>query len=177
LTEDRMKGEHTGIQFGFVPLFYPEFTSVLSFTKELYAPTPASTRDMLGLMFVHDSNVAPQESVHNSLTIFMQEKRLSYFPDCLKVSYYCEDNGLVKATPGNIKHILHYGADKGLLILFNWSDEVAMAELSLNTRELFKTGTDLPLTDAINGEQFSLASGSYNVPIAPRDLRMLEIKK
>jgi hypothetical protein len=168
LSEGRMLAQHTGIQFGFAPDFLPEF-------KNNHAPTSASVRDMAGLLFIHDSNIFPVHTPNDRLAGFLQDKRLSYDPDSMEVVHYWEDQDLIKTGKEKIRYILHYGRDRGLLILFNWSDEVETAGLTLKTDKLFNTSAGIPLTDIINGEVIKKDGEVYKVSLAPRDLRMLEI--
>lgn len=172
LTRDRLLAEHTGLQFGFYPEFLPELT--VSW-RDKKAPTPASTRDLLGLMFIHDNNVSPQGTFHSKMISFMQNIRLSYFPECDKVSYYWRPDGLVSVRQEPVRYILHYGKRRGLLILFNWSDDVHHAEVACDFRRIFPAQGTAQVTDAVTGERFSVSDGRITVPLAPRDFRMLDL--
>jgi hypothetical protein len=170
LSPERMRTQHTGIQFGFAPDLLPEM-------EDRYAPSPASTRDMMGYFFVHDGNVWPVRA-HTQLVKFLRDKRFSYKPDSMDVSYYWQDKGLLAVTPENVYHILHYDRDKGLLILFNRSDEVTISKVKVDVEHLFGKGITIGVKDAVNGEVFKEdEKGIYNIPVEPRDLRMLEIVK
>jgi hypothetical protein len=172
LTKDRLLAEHTGIQFGFFPEFLPELT--VSW-RDKKAPTPASTRDLLGLMFIHDNNVSPQGTFHAKMISFMQKIRLSYFPECDQVRYYWRPDNSISIAPKAVHHILHFGKKRGLLILFNWSDDVHNAKVKCNWNKIFPGKQLSVVTDAVTGEKFSVSNGQFTIPLAPRDFRMIDM--
>lgn len=172
LTRERLLAEHTGIQFGFFPEFLPELT--VSW-RDKKAPTPASTRDMLGLMFIHDNNVSPQGTFHAKMISFMQNIRLSYFPECDQVRYYWRPDGSVSVAPKAVRHILHFGKKRGLLILFNWSDDVHHAKVKCDWSKIFRGQQLSFVTDAVTGEKLPVSDGRFTVPLAPRDFRMIDL--
>ncbi|MCF7838072.1 MAG: DUF6067 family protein [Candidatus Marinimicrobia bacterium] len=171
LSEGRMLAQHIGLPFGFAPDLLPEFSST-------YAPSPASVRDMLGMFWVHDSNVSPMHTAHNLLVQFLQGKRLSYPLDKMAVAYFWDENEQIQCDTAAIRYILHYDREQALLILFNWSAEVVEAEIALSPEAIFGAGaTPTPvLTDALTGEQINHPGPRYRVPVAPRDFRMLEVR-
>lgn len=172
LTKERLLAEHTGIQFGFFPEFLPEFTTSW---RDKKAPTPASTRDLLGLMFIHDNNVSPQGTFHSKMISFMQKIRLSYFPKCNKVIYYWKNKKEISITPQAVHYILHYGKNQGLLILFNWSDEVNNAQVNCDWNKIFPKYQKVQIKDAVTGEKFNLKDNNLTIPLAPRDFRMIDL--
>lgn len=168
LNEGRLQVQHTGAPFGFAPDLLPCFETA-------YAPTPASVRDLMGLFMVHDSTVSPAHSAHDTLIRFLQAKRLGADLASKQVFYYWQNDPRLKVSPAAVKSILHFGQGSGLLILFNWSDEVVDAEAQLDLKGLGLGGA-LVARDLVTEQEYPLREGTLRVPIQPRDLRLIQIQ-
>ena len=105
----------------------------------------------------------------------MQKIRLSYFPECDQVRYYWRPDNSISIAPKAVHHILHFGKKRGLLILFNWSDDVHNAKVKCNWNKIFPGKQLSVVTDAITGEKFSVSNGQFTIPLAPRDFRMIDM--
>lgn len=170
LSPGRMQAQHTGLPFGWAPDLMPNM-------ELRYAPSPASTRDLMGWFMVHDSTVMPIKCSHNALNAFLQKKRLSYPLNEMKILYYWDNDPRLKIAPGTIKSIFHYKADMGLLILFNRSDEPTVVNVQLDLLALNMEQKGVMAKDAITGELLSKDAAVLQVPVLPRDFRMIEIKQ
>ncbi|MCM8769772.1 MAG: DUF6067 family protein [Candidatus Omnitrophica bacterium] len=167
LSEGKMQAQHTGLQFGFYPDLLPEF-------EDRYAPTPASIYDMMGLFMVHDSTVWPAHCRYPQLVKLIQEKRFSFPLEKMKVAYYWEKSTPVAVRPERVKWIFHYGQEKNLLVLFNWSDHWQTAQVRFSPE--FLSNTPLVAIDLLTGEKIPWPlKDTLILPICSRDLRLIEI--
>lgn len=168
LSAGRMQAQHTGLQFGFIPDLLPEFES-------RYAPSPASTRDMLGFFMIHDGTVYPAHTVHNHLASYIQNRRLSFPLAESHAVYYWQHDRRITVEPEQVKPMLNYGASPALLVLYNWSDDAVESAVRLDLRELGMQGADVSVTDAFTGERLSAHADRFTAAIQPRGFRMLTI--
>ncbi len=165
LSPERMRAQHTGIQFGFAPDFLPKM-------ENQYAPSPASVSDMLGLLFVHDINTFSASTAHNAYSRYLQDRRLGADPDDKRTAYYWEDHGLVEIADPALPYILHYGPGNALLIVYNPGHEAVDASLWLDAAGIFDSGGGLTIKDMVNGQQFIGTEGRFTVPLKAKSLRM-----
>lgn len=175
LDEGQMLTQHTGIQFGFSPDVIPQYERMIGMGRREHLPALASIWDMMGLFLVHDCSIQTGGGVFYPMMKHIQDTRMSYNPDDIDVAYYWEENDFIKVEPSSVRYILHHGDEKALLILFNWSDNVEEAEISVDLRKLFRTEEDIPLVDVLNKETIAKEGGGYKVSVIPRNMRMLEI--
>ncbi|NCO33780.1 MAG: hypothetical protein AUJ92_10250 [Armatimonadetes bacterium CG2_30_59_28] len=167
LSADRLQAEHTGLQFGFSPSILPEF-------EDRYAPSPASIQDMMGLMMVHDVSVWDGHTSHTGYPRQLENLRLSHDLPNKKVIHYWDGDRRVQVGPATVKFILHFSKEKSLLILFNWSDQPELADVRLDTRAL-GLSDGVSVQDAVTKAVVASDACHFQVPILPRDLRMLTI--
>lgn len=173
MDEGVMQVPHMGKQFGFAADFLPVFTRV----DPDFAPAPASVRDMMGLLMIHDSNVnAYWQTNHPRLIDFIQRKRLSYPLESMEVQYYWEEPGSVKISRGNVRHIIHYDDEHALLILFNWSGDTVLADIELDVPMLSSGAKGMKVTDVLSKHEIFRGGGQFEIDILPRDFRMMELK-
>ncbi|MFW6058820.1 MAG: hypothetical protein ACODAQ_01480, partial [Phycisphaeraceae bacterium] len=168
LTEPRMRVQHTGRQFGFAPHLLPEY-------ERRYAPSPASVRDMVGLFMVHDSGVWPTHTAHNALVRFLQQRWLAQEPHGLDQVYYWQRNPHVHVEPETVRYLLHHGPERGVLVLFNWSDRTQRAPVKLDLAGLEMTAGQGPVRDALTASIVAESAEQFSVEILPRDFRLLTI--
>ena len=174
LTTDIMIPEHTGIPFGVAGEFLPVFNF---FWRDYRAPSPASIRDLCGFAFIHDVNPSPKDTRFNDLISFYQSKRLQFFPRLDKVARYWEKNLPYEIKPNVVKGILHWNKSEALLIIFNWSSQVNDAKIKLDFARIFGSKNSYILEDVINNSKFTSNNGTFSIPVAPRDFRMLKVVK
>ncbi len=167
---------HTGKPFGFLSVFLPQIRHDRAVTPR----TPATERDMLGLMMIHDSHIEGMEPHwqmnYPGLVHHVQRKRLSYPLDRMLPVYYWEADSGIAVTPERVKPILHYDRDHALLIVFNWSDEIAEAEVAFDPGRLGVRTNDIVVTDVFSEVEISRGSEAFHVDLLPRDFRMLEVR-
>ena len=168
LSAGRMQAQHTGIQFGFIPDLLPEFES-------RYAPSPASTRDMLGFFMIHDGTVYPAHTAHHHLASYIQSRRLSFPLAESRTVYYWQRDRRITVEPEQVKPMLNYGVSPALLVLYNWSDEAVQSTVRLDLKELGMLEQDGPVTDAFTSEQLGARADGFAAAIQPRGFRMLTI--
>jgi len=177
LSEEVMQVQHMGKPFGFVADFLPEITSVAARGLPVKSPTVATTRDMMGLLMIHDSHLDGWgKSYHPALVERIVGARLSFPLDKMKVAYYWEPDSGVAVSPGSVKFILHYDSQKALLILFNWGDETVLAEAGLDPARLGVAVRGIRVTDVLVGERMETRGHTFKADLLPRDFRMFEVK-
>ncbi len=177
LTEEVMQVQHMGKPFGFVADFLPEINMAAARGLPVKSPTLATTRDMMGLLMIHDSHLDGLGHVyHPALVDQIVGARLSFPLDKMKVVYYWEPGSGVAVSPGSVKFILHYGSQRALLILFNWGDETVLAEAALDRARLGVAGGGLHATDVLTGERMETRGHTLKADLLPRDFRMFEVK-
>ncbi len=177
LTEEVMQVQHMGKPFGFVADFLPEINMVAGRGLPIKSPTVATTRDMMGLLMIHDSHLDGWgHSYHPALIERIVGARLSFPLDKMKVAYYWEPDSGVTTAPGTVKHILHYDQHRALLILFNWGDETVLAEAVLDPARLGVAVGGLRAADKLTGEVIEVRGHTLKADLLPRDFRMFEVK-
>ncbi len=89
LTEEIMQVQHTGKQFGFATNFLPQITRSELSRLKVTSPTLATTRDMMGLLLIHDSHVDGYQALtyHGDLVSRILNKRASYPLSEMKTIY------------------------------------------------------------------------------------------
>lgn len=162
LSPEKMQVQHTGLPFGFAPSLLPMF-------EQRYAPTPASIRDMMGLMMVHDSQVWPAHSAHMDLIRKIGSLWLDFPYEKAKTFYYWDDEKPFTVSPKEIYPILHLTEERGRMILFNWSDEPKWAEVAFSE----SLGVKAPM-DAETKSPVEQQSDVITILVPPRDFRMLD---
>lgn len=176
LTEEVMQVQHMGRPFGFIADFLPQITSVAARGLPPSSPTVATTRDMMGLLMLHDSHLeGGNTSYHPALVDRIVGARLSYPLDKMKVAYYWEAGSGVTTAPGTVKSILHYDGRKALLILFNWGDETVLSETRLDPARLGVRIGGLQAKDVLTGETIETRGQTLQADLLPRDFRMLDV--
>ncbi len=181
LDEAVLQIQHLGLPFGFIGDFLPQITRAELRGLTPSSPSPATARDMMGMLMIHDSHVDGYSALtyHRDLVAKIQNTRLSYPLDDMDVLYYWEaaegDKG-VKISHENVKPILHYNQDQAVLILFNWGDETLLAEAKLDPAKLGVSKNILSVKDALTDQVVQVDGGQLKVDLLPRDFRMLEIQ-
>ena len=177
LTEEVMQVQHMGKPFGFIADFLPEIISVAARGLPPSSPTVATTRDMMGLLMLHDSHIDGWgHAYHPALIERIVGARLSFPLDRMKVAYYWEAGSGVTTAPGTVKSILHYDGQKALLILFNWGDETVLAEAGLDPARLGVSAGGMRVKDVLTGEPIETRAHTLKADLLPRDFRMFEVK-
>ncbi len=177
LDEGLMQVQHMGKPFGFIADFLPQMTRDELRGLTPTSPSPASDRDMMGLLMIHDSHIDAYRPLtyYPYLNARILNTRLSYPLDEMDVLYYWEkDRGLATA-PESIKSIFHYNGEQALLILFNWGDETLLAQADIDAGELGLNVKNLQVKDALTGETLPVDGLTITADVLPRDFRMLEI--
>ena len=176
LSEEVMQVQHMGKPFGFVADFLPEINMVAERGLPIKSPTLATTRDMMGLLMIHDSHLdGGGHCYHPALIERIVGARLSFPLDKMKVAYYWEPDSGVTTAPGTVKSILHYDQQRALLILFNWGDETVLAEAVLDRARLGVAVGGMRVTDVLTGERMEVRGQTLKADLLPRDFRMFEV--
>ncbi len=174
LTEEVLQVQHMGKPFGFIADFLPQITSVAARGLPITSPTMATTRDLMGLLMIHDSHIDGQ-TYYPALVNRIINARLSFPLNKMKVAYYWETDSGVTTAPGTIKSILHYNNQKALLVLFNWGDETVLAEADIDPEQLGVAIGGMRVTDVLTGETLETRGHTLKVDLLPRDFRMFEV--
>lgn len=175
LSGEIMQVQHMGRQFGFAPVFLPQVTRDELRGMVASSPTVATTRDMLGLLMIHDSHISAHTALtyHGGLAARVMNKRLSYELDRMRVAYYWEEDNGVAVHPPQVKSILHYGDKRALLILFNWGGDAVEAGVKLDLGRFKMRNESMKLSDALTGETLHTENDKIATELLPRDFRMI----
>lgn len=169
MTPGRMRAQHDTRKFGVAADLLPEY-------EGRYAPSVASERDMMGVMMVHDSNCWPAHVAHPAVVKAIQDLKLSYSLKDMKTVYYWDDNPAVSIQPEkDVVFILFHKNDLALLVVFNWSNKPVNAKIKLDLRKLGLDPGTAKVKDAETEMVVADDGADFQVPILPRDFRMLEI--
>lgn len=164
----RMQAHHTGLQFGFAPSLLTKFNTTR-------APSAASVSDVMGYFLVHDSHVRPIWSAYNHFGAYINDIWFEFpFADSRQYYYWEEHDGIGVESPDGF-YILHAADDDQLmLILHNPLHAPMDFNISLDADALGLRGSVLEaLEDAESGQVFVPLDGHFEIPIAPKDLRIL----
>ncbi|HWL53196.1 MAG TPA: glycoside hydrolase domain-containing protein [Chthoniobacteraceae bacterium] len=164
LTPEKLQVQHSGLAFGFIPSLLPRF-------EDRYAPTPASTRDMLGLFLVHDSHVWDTQNANLDIVRSVTRRWLDFPYESVKTFYYWDEEKPFTVGDPAVYPILHLAGNRGRMILFNWKDEptVASATFSGKARPVNARDAESDLPIKLSQEGFSLL-------LPPRDFRMIDFE-
>lgn len=178
LSEEVMQVQHMGKPFGFIADFLPEITMVAGRGLPIKSPTVATTRDLMGLLMIHDSHLDGfGHCYHPALIERILGARLAYPLDKMKVAYYWEPDSGVAVSPNSVKSVLHYDQKQALLILFNWSDDTILAEAVLDPALLgLSAGGSPRVRDVLTGEPVEARGHVVATELLPRDFRMLDVR-
>lgn len=165
LTPEKLQVQHSGLPFGFIPDLLPRH-------EERYAPTPASTRDMLGLLMIHDSHVWDAQNAHTDIIRSVMRRWMDFPYTEAKTFYYWDEDKPVSINHREVFPILHVTPRRGRMILFNWSDK------PVNASAAFSGGVKIQsATDAETGAPVPSAPDSLSLLLPPRDFRMIDFTR
>jgi hypothetical protein len=143
LTFDRMRAQYMGHNFGFVPIFLPEFTRAGSGNAEVMArfmtdPEPPEVMHLVGLLFLHDilpwdaySNPAPYFHLWAVQDAFGWGDEVEFLP-------YWKNREFVTLSPAdpNVVCTLYRRPGRVMMVVMNNTDEDRDVTLQLNAAKL-----------------------------------------
>jgi hypothetical protein len=175
---DQWAAQFTGRQFGFVPLFLPEFRSdALGDRYQKIVNETAPTREMLALALLHDVQVWPLWC--NAAEVYTTNKIKTDFgigaPDTIYTPFWNKD--AVKANQKDI-YISTYSNHNGILaVVSNLSDKKANVQLDFSAVPGVKVLSSGKAWNAETEEKYITGKPStitLNVPA--RDFILLRIQ-
>ncbi len=184
LDEGMMQVQHMGKPFGFTASFLPQLTREQLRNMPITSPSIASTRDLVGLLLIHDSHIDAFRPLtyHGDLVGHILTKRASYPLDTMRVSYYWEEDAPIRieepqpSADSRVRFIMHHDDERALVILFNWSDEPQRAKVAIDPPGgAAGTGSSL-IRDAFSDEEIARDLRGFEVDLLPRDFRMLDVR-
>lgn len=143
LTLDRMRAEFMGHNFGFVPIFLPEFTRAASGNDKVMAhfmenPEPPEVLHLVGLLLLHD--ILPWDAWSNPTAYFHLWTVQDAFGwgDEVELLPYWRNRDLVTLSPSdpNIVCTLYLRPRKLMIVVMNNTDEDREVTLQLNEEKL-----------------------------------------
>jgi hypothetical protein len=154
LTLDRMRAEYMGHNFGFVPIFLPEFTRASSgnaavTNRFMTTPEPPEVMHLLGLLFLHDilpwnaySHPGPYFHLWAVQDAFGWGDEIQWLP-------YWKNQDLVSLSPddSNVVCTLYRGPGRVLAVVMNNTDSDRDVEVKL---DLEKVGLPAGLAYAVD---------------------------
>ncbi len=174
LTEAMLQVQHSGKPFGFTGDFLPQITRAELRGMKVTSPSPATTRDMMGLLLLHDSHIDAQQALtyHGPLVTHILNQRAAYPLESMETLYYWEKG--LRVSPEPVRVTAHYGKDEALLVVYNWSDEPVRAEVALEGKLAPMQAASA--TDALTQEPLAFTAPVLGVELLPRDFRLIALR-
>lgn len=179
LTPELFRAAYMSRQWGFVSTFIPQFErSSLAYRPsraEFWKKDPEAQKAFdhyIGLIVLHDANSWPQfgvklDKIWKLQNEFGWDEKVEFLP-------YWDKTNPVKAS-GNIMTSVYRREGKGLIVVFNNTDQEEDAIVTLDKDKLFNGAApeNLKAADALNKEPYKIEDDSISLKVPARNYRLI----